>query len=596
MPSTMIGIKFFNRRYVQLLKEEPGLITRARIKILTISVLSFMAVYALLLLLYLVEERNMLLVRISLLLASLIFTFIALMKWPWRVAAHLYMGIVSFVIWSNILLFYNGLNAVTVQYTILVLSSSYYLLGAKWGAVYSALNILPIICIAIVENYTAVQISLQHLHINNHAYSLVIIANYLLLMYTHYFFFKTYRRVHKQETAFKANLQKSVITAQELATTKTNFLSTMSHELRTPLNAVVGMTNILMMQNPSKEQEENLKILKFSAESLMSTVNDILDFSKIEQGNLQLENSPFKPIELLANIYGSFKTQAADKNIALRYVSDQGLQNLAILGDETRLAQILFNLLGNAIKFTSAGHVTLAVKISELTNQKATLHFTIEDTGIGIPQERLNTIFDPFVQVSARSDKRFRGTGLGLTIVLKLVQMHGAELHLTSTQGKGTTFSFSLTYPLAQISPTNPITTSKEPINLSSLKVLVAEDELVNVMVIKKILGNWGIVPTVSLNGAEALEAVRTKHFDVVLMDINMPIMDGFEAAKRIREIPAPEKSNIPIIAVTASIGAIDQSNTNPHIDDYLLKPFKVEQLKEKLEQLAQRLNQLHGS
>ncbi len=213
-----------------------------------------------------------------------------------------------------------------------------------------------------------------------------------------------------------------------------------------------------------------------------------------------------------------------------------------------------------------------------------TLNFQIADTGIGIPTEHLTTIFDPFVQISARTDNRSRGTGLGLTIAYKLVKMQGGELDLQSETGKGTTFSFSINYLTAVDSPIK-VGQPTLGASLEYLKVLIVEDEIVNVMVLTKILERWDITPDVRVNGAEAIQAVSDNEYDVVLMDINMPIMDGFEASKKIRRLSDKKKAAIPIIAITASVGAAaEQVRANHAIDDCLLKPFKIEHLREKLE------------
>ncbi|HEY0244738.1 MAG TPA: ATP-binding protein [Mucilaginibacter sp.] len=493
------------------------------------------------------------------------------------------------MIWTNVLLFKHGVNIVTVQLTILVLSGGYYILGVKWGAIYSFLNILPIIGFVIIDTYANVTLASQQLNINNNAFAITLIFNYLLLLYIHFSFFKAYQIANTTERELKESLQKAVVAAQELAAAKTNFLSTMSHELRTPLNAVVGMTNILLMENPRQEQMENLDILRFSAENLMSTVNDILDFNKIDNDKVALEEHVFKPMELINNVHGAFKAIAKDKQIQFDYQIDPDLMNLKVKGDQLRLTQILFNLVGNAIKFTSKGFVILEGKIVKKDSENVSLLFKIEDTGIGIPEDRIAMIFDPFTQVLSRTNRQYHGSGLGLTIAYRLVKLHGAELNLSSTEGKGTVFSFKFQYALVSEEKQEQIKMTKIAGNsLDKLRVLLAEDEPVNILVLKKLLGKWGIIPDVAVNGSEAVNAVIKNKYDVILMDINMPVMDGFEAAKQIRELKDNPNSAIPIIAVTASIGAaIEQISTYQYIDDCILKPFKPEHLKEKLEQIV---------
>ncbi|RZM24807.1 MAG: response regulator [Pedobacter sp.] len=576
----------FTRRYRQLLKSEPGLITRARVRILAISIISLIAAYSFLLALYLSQERNILLYRMIFLLSAMVVSLLLLMKYPWRASAHVLIGALTVVVWSNALLFSNGVNSTTVQYSILSMSLAYYLLGTRWGACYAAANALPMIGIAIVEDYAA-GIYGPQLHYNMHAYTLILTFNYVLLMYIHYTFFSTNRKVQLQESKLKKNLQQAALSARELAQTKANFLSTMSHELRTPLHAVIGMANLLRVEGSEKDRQENLEILRFSAENLMSTVNDILDFSSIERENIVLENNLFSPLTLLRNIYGALTPLANEKGIQLNYRPEPEQRELFLIGDQTRLSQILFNLLGNAIKFTAKGKVVLEVNAEQPDNALTTLHFRITDTGTAIPPEHMKTIFHPFVQVAGRSETRYRGTGLDLTIAFNLVRMLGGDLHLQSEEGKGTAFSFSLSYQTADKSP-GQLDQQDHQSSLKGLRVLIAEDEVINVILLKKVLARWEIIPDVVENGAQALQAIAQKNYHVVLMDINMPIMDGFEASKKIRQLADRSKAAIPIIAVTASIVAVkEEALANPSINDWLLKPFNPDYLFEKLQQIA---------
>lgn len=566
------------------------MIVQTRIRILAVSLLSLIGLCSILCGLYLLQERNFLLIRIIILLLLFITGFLLLLfKSSWTIAGHFFIICITIMIWSNVLLFKSGVNIVTVQFTLLVLSGGYYILGAKWGAVYSILNILPIIGFVVIENYTEMAVSSQQLSINNNAYTITMSFNFLLLFYIHFSFFKAYQESNLKEQQLKDHLRKAAIAAQELAAAKINFLSTMSHELRTPLNAVVGMTNILLMENPRQDQDENLNILRFSAENLMSTVNDILDFNKIDDGKIKLEEHIFQPAELLNNVYGAFKAQARDKEIKFEYKIDPDLEKMRVNGDQMRLTQILFNLVGNAVKFTSRGYVILEANIVARDQEKVTIGFKIRDTGIGIPADRIAMIFDPFTQVLSRTNRQYHGTGLGLTIASRLVELHGATLNLHSVESKGTTFDFELEYTIAaeDVHPAGVKGNGKLAIDMSTLNVLVVDDEPINVLVLKKILAKWGVEADVAVNGVLAIEAVVKNDYDVILMDINMPVMDGFEASRKIREIEDLRKSTIPIIAVTASVGAaIEQMSGYRYIDDCILKPFKPEHLKEKLEQI----------
>lgn len=586
----MIIFGYFINQYNRVLGKETEMIIQTRIRILAVSILSFIVLCSILFGLYIFQEHNFLLLRISILLVLFIAGFLLLLfKSSWTIAGHFFIICITIMVWSNILLFKSGVNIVTVQFTLLILSGGYYILGAKWGAVYSALNILPIIGFVIIENYTQVAVASQQLNINNNAFTITMTFNFLLLFYIHFTFFKAYQESNLKEQQLKDHLQKAAIAAQELAAAKINFLSTMSHELRTPLNAVVGMTNILLMENPRQDQHENLDVLRFSAENLMSTVNDILDFNKIDDGKIKLEEHLFRPAELLNNVYGAFKAQARDKQINFEYRIDPELKKMQVTGDQMRLTQILFNLVGNAVKFTSSGYVMLEANIVNRIQDKVTIGFKIQDTGIGIPADRISMIFDPFTQVLSRTNRQYHGTGLGLTIASRLVELHGEKLNLHSVEGKGTTFDFKLQYPIAaeNIFSDDIKGHGIVPVNLSTLSVLVVDDEPVNVLVLKKILLKWGILADVAVNGYLAIEAVVKNDYDVILMDINMPVMDGFEASRKIRELEDSQKSTVPIIAVTASVGAaIEQISGYKYIDDCILKPFKPEHLKEKLEQI----------
>lgn len=586
----MIIFDYFIKRYNRVIGKETEMIVQTRIRILAVSILGLIGLCSILCGLYLLQEHNFLLLRISILLLLFITGFLLLLfKSSWPISGHFFIICITIMIWSNVLLFKSGVNIVTVQFTLLVLSGGYYILGAKWGAVYSILNILPIIGFVIIENYTGLTVTSQQLSINNNAYTITMTFNFLLLFYIHFSFFKAYQVSNQKEQELKDHLRKAAIAAQELAAAKINFLSTMSHELRTPLNAVVGMTNILLMENPRQDQDENLSILRFSAENLMSTVNDILDFNKIDDGKIKLEEHIFRPTELLNNVYGAFKAQARDKQINFENRIDPDLQTIEVNGDQMRLTQILFNLVGNAVKFTSGGYVIVETDIVARDQEKITISFKIQDTGIGIPADRISIIFDPFTQVLSRTNRQYHGTGLGLTIASRLVELHGGKLNLHSIEGRGTTFDFELQYPIV----TEGILTAgvkegnKVAVDLSKLSVLVVDDEPINVIVLKKILIKWGILADVAVNGSLAIEAVVKNDYDVILMDINMPVMDGFEASRKIRELGDSHKSTIPIIAVTASVGAaIEQMSGYRYIDDCILKPFKPEHLKEKLEQI----------
>ncbi|MBW4888992.1 response regulator [Mucilaginibacter sp. HMF5004] len=583
--------RYFRDQYQQVLDREPEMLTKARIRILAQAILAFIFLFSLMFIYSAVANWGTLIaVRLGIFLLLFISAFVLfLFKQPWTLAGHLFLACFTILIWSGALLSRQGVTLVTVQYTLLIITGGYYILGARWGLIYSLANLFPVIVLVITEYLFDYHFPTQQITTKPYAFVFVLVFNFVLLVFIHYHFFRAFRKTNKQEQLLKADLQAALAEAQELAAAKTNFLSTMSHELRTPLNAVIGMTNILAFENKQPEQKENLDILRFSAENLMAIINDILDFNKMDAGQIQLEKNDFKLDDLLKNVYGAFRSKAASKNVDFFYLPDPELLSLTVTGDQGRLTQILFNLVENALKYTPAGYVRLQARVGSKTQDQVRILFRVEDSGIGIPQDRQENIFDPFVQVLTKTSRQYHGTGLGLTIVSRLVALHGDVLTFASEEGQGTTFSFGLSFPIVhhKILP-NAVSAPSEK-TIDTLRVLIAEDNAINVLVLKKILKNWNILPDVAFNGQEAVEACQQKEYDVVLMDINMPVMDGFEAAKLIKEATPPGKMPVRIMAVTASVSAADeQLGGHRYLDDYMLKPFNPELLKEKLLILCQ--------
>jgi signal transduction histidine kinase len=575
-------------RYNRVFKREREILERTRVEILAVCLLTFIGLTSTLLILYLFQERNFLLIRMGVLLALFLMGLaLLLFRRPWSLAGHFFIICITLMIWSGILLFRQSLNVATVELVLLVLSGGYYILGSKWGTIYSLVNIIVVISYIILDNYIGISLPTQQLSINRHAGMIGLVCNFLLLLYIHYAFFRAFKKSQLKEIELRNHLQKALAAEREQAAAKTNFLSTMSHELRTPLNAVIGMTHILHMEGPRPDQLEHLDILQFAADNLMVTVNDILDFNKIDSGAVVLDSRPFQLAELLNNVCGSFRARATEKGINFSCNIDTEINGQTMLGDPDRLTSILFNLIGNAVKFTNDGHVRVEARLLSKTETTASLRLRVEDTGIGIPLDRQDRIFQPFTQVMSRTNRQYHGTGLGLTIAYRLLQLHNSRLELNSTEGIGTTFSCELTYPLAEPAVKEP--PAKKPVAglMLRLRILVVEDEPINILVITKVLSKWGIVPEVAVNGREAVDMVMKQDFDVVLMDINMPVMDGLEASRMIKTLPDRKKAATPIIAVTASIGtAVEQINDFPYIDDCLLKPFNPSDLLEKLQKL----------
>ena len=373
--------------------------------------------------------------------------------------------------------------------------------------------------------------------------------------------------------------------AENAATTKSQFLSTMSHEIRTPMNAVIGFTHLLLQLNPRPEQVDYLKLLKFSAENLLVLINDILDFSKIEAGKIEFEEADFPVKDLVSNIRMALLQKANEKGIQLKLLIDQDLPDV-VKGDPVRLGQILTNLISNAVKFTNQGKVTIVASLQSRTNEHTTIDFEVADTGIGIAADKLDHIFESFTQASTNTTREFGGTGLGLTITKKLLTLLGSSINVKSEPGKGSVFSFSLIlknstalFPGASIEQLSIIEKS-----LKGLKVLIAEDNQINVILAKQYMKLWDIECDVAENGMIAYTLVQINNYDLVLMDLQMPEMDGYQATTAIRALPGEKFQNLPILALTASamLDIKDKAYT-VGMNDYISKPFNPNELYKKI-------------
>lgn len=356
---------------------------------------------------------------------------------------------------------------------------------------------------------------------------------------------------------------------------KNDFLSTMSHEIRTPLNSILGMTNIMLMEKPSEEQKEQLNVLLFSANNLLSIVNDILDFNKIEAGKIGFETIEVDLRNIANKLIAAFNTLAKEKGIQLKLNIDDELKN-TVIGDPTRISQIIGNLIHNAIKFTKKGHVELSIKVIKQDASSVHLLIAIEDTGIGIATEKQQMIFDQFTQADNSTSRNFGGTGLGLAISKRLLELQGATLQLRSEQEKGSTFYFEIIFPktspkIIEQNISRTTAPSEESKPLTGMSILLVEDNEVNVLVAKTFLNKWGATIDVAQNGQEAVDIFKPSIHQLILMDMHMPVMDGYEATKILRD----RGIKTPIIALTASLPReIEDRIKSTGIDDIVVKPF----------------------
>ncbi|MEY2632571.1 MAG: hypothetical protein RIR00_1225 [Pseudomonadota bacterium] len=366
--------------------------------------------------------------------------------------------------------------------------------------------------------------------------------------------------------------------AEQASRAKAAFLATMSHEVRTPMNGIIGMTDLALQTELSGEQREYLQWAKSSAESLLTILNDILDFSKIEAGRMELESVPLDIPALLNHIVGLFSADAQKKGLALSWRAEGALPgNLA--GDPVRLRQILTNLVSNAIKFTASGSVTLAVWAQPLEGDgRERLHFTVADTGIGIPVDKREHIFSPFTQAERFITRKFGGTGLGLTIVARLVELMYGRIWLESEPGRGTTFHFTIGF--GRINPVRPQAEAGEIHDLPGARILLVEDTPVNQRLGQVILQKHGYKVTLAEDGLVALNLLAAQEFDLILMDVQMPNMDGLEATRRLRQLEAAGRRRTPVVALTANALAGDRETClAAGMDDFLAKPFHADEM-----------------
>ena len=390
-----------------------------------------------------------------------------------------------------------------------------------------------------------------------------------------------------------AELEAARRSAEQAARSKSEFLATMSHELRTPLNSIIGFSGLMLdgVEPTTPTLERHARIIHDASRTLLSIVNDVLDVSKIEAGQLDLDPRPFSLSHLVEGTVELLRNQAAEKGLPLRVALPAMADGAMLVGDDVRIRQILINLLSNAIKFTAQGTIVVAVEDDRCDEGRASLRFSVTDTGIGIPAAKRHRIFRPFSQADSSTSRRFGGTGLGLSICRSLVGFMGGAIGFESEEGRGSTFWFAFDLPVSP--PDAPDLTAPGPAlprsNIPPLHILLAEDVAMNQELAIALLSRWGHAVDVVSDGASAVDAIQRAPYDLVLMDIQMPVMDGIEATQRIRAL-GERYARVPIVAMTANVMADDIAHfRSVGMDDHLGKPFVARQLKAILETWGSR-------
>jgi signal transduction histidine kinase/CheY-like chemotaxis protein len=358
--------------------------------------------------------------------------------------------------------------------------------------------------------------------------------------------------------------------AEKASQAKSEFLSIMSHEIRTPLNAVIGMGHLLLKNNPRTDQFENLKTLKTSADNLLILINDILDFNKIEAGKLYFEEEKFNISKLISDIVEANRYNAEERENVISTFIDPALPE-EVFGDTLRLGQVLNNLVSNAVKFTKCGKIAVKVLLKLITDDKALIGFSVEDNGVGISEENTEKIFFPFTQASTATTRQYGGTGLGLAISKRILNLMGSEIRLNSVINEGSTFYFDLELRTAGPNQINNDFELASEFDLQNKTILLVEDTLFNVLYATQLLEGWNARILVAENGLIAIDTLQKNHCDLILMDLQMPVMDGYTASVKIRAF----NSHIPIIALTASSTFdIREKVLEAGMQDLVTKPF----------------------
>jgi two-component system CheB/CheR fusion protein len=361
----------------------------------------------------------------------------------------------------------------------------------------------------------------------------------------------------------------------------------MSHEIRTPMNAIIGFTRVILKTDLSDKQKEYLNAIKLSGDTLIALINDILDLAKVDAGKMIFEKKPFKMAVSITSMLQLFDTKIQEKNLKLVINYDKKIPDV-LLGDSIRLHQIILNLVSNAVKFTSEGKIAVNTNLLFEDEDKVIIEFEVTDSGIGIPEDNIDLIFENFQQATNGTSSLYGGTGLGLAIVKQLVTSQGGTIRVKSKINEGSTFSFTL--PFQKTKKAAELETNPNELHLSQkdIKVLVVEDMALNQLLMKTILDDFGFERDIAENGKIAIEMLQTKSYDIILMDLQMPVMNGFEATKYIRNTL---NLDIPIIALTADVTTVDLEKCKAvEMNDYIAKPIDEKLLFSKIVELTKKV------
>jgi PAS domain S-box-containing protein len=380
--------------------------------------------------------------------------------------------------------------------------------------------------------------------------------------------------------------------AEDAVKAKQQFLSNMSHEIRTPMNAIIGFTKVVLKTDLTEKQKEYLQAIKLSGDALIVLINDILDLAKVDAGKMRFEQTAFKLASSISSMLHLFETKIQEKNLELVKIYDKNIPEV-LVGDPVRLHQIILNLVSNAVKFTTEGKITVSVQLLQEDEESVTVEFAVSDTGIGISETKIENIFENFQQATSGTSRLYGGTGLGLAIVKQLVEAQNGTIHVSSEMSKGSNFSFTLSFLKTKFDAEVEVLFPDVEKDLKHVKVLVVEDIALNQLLMKTLLDDFGFERDIASNGRIAIEMIANKSYDIILMDLQMPEMNGFEATEHIRKIL---KLTVPIIALTADVTTVDLAKCKAvGMNDYIAKPVDERILYSKIMGLANKTG-LHES